>query len=67
MADMKMMVGHILEIGEYGSDVAFESGLDSQLRNTLCLPVGQLVAFERSLAKGLNSDKPYDLGSVVKL
>jgi len=64
---MKMIGGQILEIGEYGSDVAFESGLDEQLRNILYLPVGQLVAFERSLAKGLNPDKPHNLESVVKL
>ncbi len=67
LADMKMMGGHILVIGEYGSDVAFESGLDEQLRNILYLPVGQLIAFERSLAKGLNPDKPHNLESVVKL
>jgi glucosamine 6-phosphate synthetase-like amidotransferase/phosphosugar isomerase protein len=33
----------------------------------LYLPIGQLIAFERSFSKGLNPDRPTNLDSVVKL
>jgi glucosamine--fructose-6-phosphate aminotransferase (isomerizing) len=65
--ELRDMGGRILEIGENGRDVAFQSGLDERLRNILYLPVGQLVAYERSMAKGLNPDHPSNLDFVVKL
>jgi glucosamine--fructose-6-phosphate aminotransferase (isomerizing) len=43
------------------------SGLDEIIRNVLYLPMGQLIAFERSLYKGLNPDLPNNLDAVVKL
>jgi glucosamine--fructose-6-phosphate aminotransferase (isomerizing) len=48
-------------------DVAFHSGLPEPVRNVLYLPVLQLTAYYRSLAKGLNPDRPHNLDAVVKL
>jgi len=48
-------------------EVEFHSRLDETIRNILYLPVGQLIAFERSLSKGLNPDRPHHLDSVVNL
>jgi glucosamine--fructose-6-phosphate aminotransferase (isomerizing) len=47
--------------------VSFESNFDEAVCNVLYLPVGQLIAFERSIAKDLNPDRPNNLESVVKL
>jgi glucosamine--fructose-6-phosphate aminotransferase (isomerizing) len=47
--------------------VPLESGLDEAIRNVLYLPAGQLIAFERALARGLNPDLPHHLDAVVKL
>jgi glucosamine--fructose-6-phosphate aminotransferase (isomerizing) len=54
-------------MAEQGSDIRFASGLEEAVRNVLYLPVGQLIAFERSIFKGLNPDLPTNLDSVVKL
>ena len=76
LEDVKALGGRVLDIAEAGSDarprgadriVRFASGLDEAVRNVLYLPVGQLIAFERSLSKGLNPDRPTNLDSVVKL
>jgi glucosamine--fructose-6-phosphate aminotransferase (isomerizing) len=49
------------------ADVVFASGVDESLRNVLYLPIGQLLAFERSLHKSLDPDRPHNLDAVVKL
>jgi glutamine---fructose-6-phosphate transaminase (isomerizing) len=67
LEDVRALGGRILDIAETGSDVRFESGLDEAVRNVLYLPIGQLIAFERSISKGLNPDKPNNLDTVVKL
>jgi glucosamine--fructose-6-phosphate aminotransferase (isomerizing) len=67
LEEMKAMGGAVLEIGEEGEGVAFRSGLDEAIRNPLYLPVGQLLAFARSTAKGLNPDAPKNLEAVVRL
>jgi glucosamine--fructose-6-phosphate aminotransferase (isomerizing) len=54
-------------IAEEGADVTLLSGMDEAIRNVLYLPVGQLLAFERSLSRGLDPDKPHHLDAVVKL
>lgn len=43
------------------------SSLAEEIRNILYLPVGQRIAFERALSKGLNPDRPTHLDTVVKL
>ncbi len=76
LEDVKTLGGRVLAISETGLEafsytakqqVRFGSGLDEAVRNVLYLPVGQLIAFERSLSKGLNPDRPMNLDSVVKL
>jgi glutamine---fructose-6-phosphate transaminase (isomerizing) len=65
--DVKALGGRVLDVAEDGTSVRFASGLDEAVRNVLYLPVGQLIAFERSLSKGLNPDRPTNLDTVVKL
>jgi glucosamine--fructose-6-phosphate aminotransferase (isomerizing) len=65
--DMKSLGGRVLTIAEDHADVELASGLDELIRNVLYLPVGQMIAFERSIAKGFNPDKPNNLDAVVKL
>jgi glucosamine--fructose-6-phosphate aminotransferase (isomerizing) len=67
LEDVKRLGGHLLDMAEDGIDVRFASNLDEAVRNILYLPVGQLIAFERSLSKGLNPDCPENLNTVVKL
>jgi glucosamine--fructose-6-phosphate aminotransferase (isomerizing) len=67
LEDMRALGGRVLDMAEDGSGVRFASGLDEAVRNVLYLPFGQLIAFERSLSKGLNPDRPTNLDSVVKL
>jgi glucosamine--fructose-6-phosphate aminotransferase (isomerizing) len=59
--------GRVVTIAEEGADVTLISGVDEAIRNVLYLPVGQLLAFERSLSRGLDPDKPHHLDAVVKL
>jgi glucosamine--fructose-6-phosphate aminotransferase (isomerizing) len=76
LQDIKALGGLTLDLAEDGAEplprgtasaVRFGSGLDEAVRNVLYLPVGQLIAFERSLFKGLDPDRPGNLDSVVKL
>jgi len=54
-------------LGESQGDVIFQSGVPEEVRGVLYLPVLQLTAFYRSLAKGLNPDSPKNLTAVVTL
>ncbi len=65
--EMQALGGTVLALGESGLDVCFDSGLPEAGRAVLYLPVLQLMAFYRSLAKGLNPDCPTNLTAVVKL
>lgn len=67
LEDMKGLGGRIVDMGVTGSQVRFEAGLDEAVQNILYLPIGQLIAFERSLSKGLNPDRPENLTTVVIL
>jgi glucosamine--fructose-6-phosphate aminotransferase (isomerizing) len=73
LEDVKSLGGRVLDMAEEstsngnGAGVRFASGLDEAIRNVLYLPVGQVIAFERSIYKGLNPDLPANLDSVVKL
>jgi glucosamine--fructose-6-phosphate aminotransferase (isomerizing) len=48
-------------------DILFASQVPEQVRGVLYLPVLQLMAYYRSMAKGLNPDRPTNLTAVVKL
>jgi glucosamine--fructose-6-phosphate aminotransferase (isomerizing) len=65
--EMAARGARVLSLGESNADVVFQSGVPEAVRNVLYLPVGQLIAFERSLAKGLNPDRPNNLETVVRL
>ena len=67
LLEMKTLGGSVAGFGEKDADVQFESGIPESVRGVLYLPVLQLMAFYRSVAKGLNPDKPNNLTAVVKL
>ncbi len=67
LSEMQARGARVLSLGEDDTNVLFKSGVPEAVRNVLCLPVGQLMAFERSLAKGLNPDRPNNLETVVRL
>lgn len=67
LAEVKTLGGRVVDIAEAGDSFKFESGLDEAIRDVLFLPIGQLIAFERSLSKGLNPDLPNNLDTVVIL
>jgi glucosamine--fructose-6-phosphate aminotransferase (isomerizing) len=67
LADIKKQGAHILSLGESKTDISLSSTVPELIRNALYLPVVQLMAYERSIAKGLNPDKPNNLDAVVVL
>ncbi len=67
LAEMARLGATVASLGESEADVAFESGIPESGRGVLYLPVLQLMAFYRSLAKGLNPDRPENLTAVVEL
>ena len=67
LAEMKKLGGTVASLGESEADVVFEFTYPESVRSVLYLPVLQLMAFHRSLAKGLNPDRPKNLTAVVQL
>jgi glucosamine--fructose-6-phosphate aminotransferase (isomerizing) len=67
LEDVKSLGGRVIGIAESGASFQFSSGMDEAIRNVLYLPVGQLIAYQRSISKGLNPDLPHNLDAVVKL
>lgn len=67
LSEMKALGGTVTGLGESEADIEFKSGIPESVRGVLYLPVLQLMAFHRSLAKGLNPDRPANLTAVVKL
>ena len=67
LSEMKTLGGTVTGVGETEAGICFESGIPESVRGVLYLPVLQLMAFYRSVAKGLNPDKPNNLTAVVKL
>ena len=65
--EMRTRGAKILSLAEANADVSFNSGIPETARNVLYLPIGQLVAYYRSLSRGLDPDKPHNLTAVVKL
>jgi glutamine---fructose-6-phosphate transaminase (isomerizing) len=65
--DMRSLGAEIITIGENNVDIPFNSGLEEVMRNVLYLPFGQMMAYERSIAKGLDPDHPNNLDPVVRL
>jgi glutamine---fructose-6-phosphate transaminase (isomerizing) len=67
LKECKDLGAEIISIGEKNTDVSFNSGLEEVMCNILYLPFGQMLAYERSMAKGLDPDHPNNLDAVVKL
>jgi glucosamine--fructose-6-phosphate aminotransferase (isomerizing) len=65
--EMRALGGKTVALAESDAEVSFISQIPEQVRGVLYLPVLQLIAFYRSLAKGLNPDSPKNLTAVVKL
>jgi glutamine---fructose-6-phosphate transaminase (isomerizing) len=65
--EMRERSARIVSVGERDVEVEFRSGLSEAARNVLYLPFAQLIGYERSLAKGLNPDRPHNLTAVVRL
>jgi len=67
LSEMKLLGGTVAGLGESSAEICLESGIPESIRGVLYLPVLQLMAFHRSVAKGLNPDSPNNLTAVVKL
>jgi glucosamine--fructose-6-phosphate aminotransferase (isomerizing) len=67
LSEMRTLGGTVAAIGEGEADVCFESNIPECVRGVLYLPILQLMAFYRSVKKGLNPDCPANLTAVVKL
>ena len=65
--EMGNLGGRVLSLAETDADVSFSSQLPEEVRNVLYLPVLQLMAYYRAMAKGLNPDQPRNLNAVVEL
>lgn len=65
--EVEQLGGKTFTLGERDATICFNSGLPEAIRGVLYLPVLQLVALYRSLAKGLDPDKPRNLNAVVTL
>jgi glucosamine--fructose-6-phosphate aminotransferase (isomerizing) len=65
--EMRALGGNVFSLAEANADVCLQSDLPEAARNVLYLPVLQLMAYYRSLAKGLNPDRPSNLTMVIKL
>jgi glucosamine--fructose-6-phosphate aminotransferase (isomerizing) len=67
LSEMQSLGGKTVALSESDADVTFGSRLPESMHGVLYLPVLQLMAFYRSLAKGLNPDRPKNLTAVVQL
>ncbi len=67
LAEMRGLGATTVSLGQSGAEIAFECGIPEPVRGVLYLPVLQMLAFHRSLTKGLNPDRPNNLTAVVKL
>jgi glucosamine--fructose-6-phosphate aminotransferase (isomerizing) len=74
LADMRKLGAQVfaitpIELSQDQADhqVVLPGGLSDLERGALYLPLLQLLAFYRSISKGLNPDKPFNLTAVVNL
>lgn len=69
LEEMRNLGAKILALAERGEkvDVQFHSQLPEIVYGVLYLPVLQLMAYHRALAKGLDPDRPTHLSAVVEL
>lgn len=67
LAEMRSRGARVVGMAEQDAEIDLLSSLPAPIRNILYLPIGQLIAFERSLDNGLNPDQPNNLQAVVTL
>jgi glucosamine--fructose-6-phosphate aminotransferase (isomerizing) len=67
LSEMQALGGKTVSLAESGADITLDSGIPENVRGVLYLPTLQLMAYYRSLAKGLNPDRPRHLVPVIKL
>jgi len=67
LSEMEALGATVAGLGESDTQVCFQSGIPEAARGVLYLPVLQLMAYYRSLAKGLDPDQPANLTAVVQL
>ncbi len=65
--EMQALGGRTVQLAQSGAEVALQSQVPECVRGVLYLPFLQLMAFHRSLGKGLNPDRPKNLTAVVRL
>jgi hypothetical protein len=51
--EMRRRGAHILSLGESDVEVSFACGISEAVRNVLYLPVAQLMAYERAMARAI--------------
>lgn len=59
--------GKVITLADNDADISFRSYIPEQVRTVLYLPFLQLMSFYRSIAKGLNPDRPKNLTAVIEL
>jgi glucosamine--fructose-6-phosphate aminotransferase (isomerizing) len=67
LAEMAALGGTVFDLGERDAQVAFASGQPEAVRGVLYLPVLQMMAYYRAIAKGLDPDSPANLTAVIRL
>ncbi len=67
LGEMRALGGKTISLAENDADVAFQSSVPEIARGVLYLPVLQMMAYYRSVAKGLNPDSPTHLSAVIQL
>jgi glucosamine--fructose-6-phosphate aminotransferase (isomerizing) len=63
--EMRDLGAKVISLSEKDADISFNSNLKEVIRNILYLPVLQMTAFYRSIAKGLDPDHPKNLTAVI--
>ena len=67
LEEMKDKGAKVISLAETDADIVFNSGLPENIQNVLYMPALQIMAYYRSIAKGLDPDNPKNLSSVVYL
>jgi glutamine---fructose-6-phosphate transaminase (isomerizing) len=67
LREMHALGGQIFALADSEADVSFASDLPERARGVLYLPVLQLMAYYRSVSRGLNPDNPHNLTKVIEL
>jgi len=67
LQDMQALGARPVSVGKEPAQVAFDAHLPGEGGGALYLPILQLIAYHRALAKGLDPDRPHNLQAVITL